>query len=108
VGILDKPATDRSARPLFWHYPNLYNQPPYSAVRLGQLKLIFWHLDQRFELFDLTKDIGEKDNLTSERPADVKRLAGLLSDHLRETEAFMLIHKDMGEPVPMPDQAFDS
>ena len=89
--------------PLFWHYPNLYDMPPYSAVRQGELKLIYWHANQKIELFDLNKDIGEKGDLSQKRPTDVERLAKLLSDHLRKTKALMLIDKGTNQPIPLPD-----
>ena len=104
VEILNNPDVDRSRRPLFWHYPNLYYQPPYSAVRLGKFKLIYWHLDRRIELFDLNKDLGEAKNLVSEHPGKVQELAKLLSEHLRGCKAFMLEHKDTSKQVPFPDE----
>lgn len=103
--IVRDPLVERTQRPLFWHYPNFYDQPPFSSVRLGDLKLIYWHKDRRFELFDLRKDLSETRNLASERPDDVKRLARLLSDHLRKTNARMPVEKSTGEPVPFPDEA---
>lgn len=102
--ILKNPATDRSGRPLFWHYPNLYHLPPYSSVRLGDHKLIHWHLNGKLELFDLKNDIGEKTNLAPQQPQKVNKLATLLGDHLRETKAFRLTKKDSNIPVPYPDK----
>ncbi len=103
--LVRAPQESRQARPLFWHYPNFYDQPPFSSVRLGPLKLIYWHVGQRFELFDLAADIGETTNLADQRSDDVTRLADLLSRHLRETGALMPHIKASGEPVPLPDEA---
>ena len=102
--ILKNPATDRSKRPLFWHYPNLYHLPPYSSVRLGDHKLIHWHLTGQLELFDLKDDIGEKTNLASRQPQKVKELAKLLGNHLRSTKAFRLTRKSSNSSVPYPDE----
>jgi len=102
VEVLTNPETNRSTRPLFWHYPNLYDSPPYSSVRLGQLKLIYWHTSEQLELFDLKEDISEKTNLAGKRPAETAQLAKLLSDHLRSTGAKMLVKKGSGEAVAMP------
>ncbi|MES2995971.1 MAG: sulfatase [Verrucomicrobiota bacterium] len=102
--ILKNPSTNRSKRPLFWHYPNFYGDPPFSSVRLGDLKLIYWHKDQRLELFNLANDLGEKHNLAASRQNDVKRLAKVLADHLRKTKAVMPIVKATGKPVPLPDE----
>ncbi len=102
--ILKAPETDRSRRPLFWHYPNLYHLPPYSSVRLGDHKLIHWHLTGKLELFDLKNDLGETTNLAGARPAKVNELATLLGNHLRETKAFRLSNRKTGTPVPHPDE----
>ena len=55
VEVLRNPELDRSQRPLFWHYPNLYHLPPYSSVRLGDDKLIHWHESGKLELYDSQK-----------------------------------------------------
>ena len=102
--IVDQPNTDRSQRPLFWHYPNFYHLPPYSSVRQGNLKLIYWHANQRLELFDLETDIGEARDLSSERPEDVRRLARLLGNYLRQAGALMPTIRETGEPIPWPDK----
>lgn len=102
--ILRNPSTDRSGRPLFWHYPNLYHLPPYSSVRLGNHKLIHWHLTNKLELFDLKNDLGEKNNLAAKDPDKTKELAKLLGDHLRRTKAFRLTNKNSSTPVPYPDE----
>lgn len=104
VQVITDPGTDRSSRPLFWHYPNLYDMPPHSVIRLGDLKLIYWHTNRKLELFNLRADIGENHDLAAERPADVQRLARLLSDHLRQAKALMLIDESTREAVPLPDQ----
>ncbi|MCP5534170.1 MAG: sulfatase [Akkermansiaceae bacterium] len=103
-GMVRDPSAPRGDRPLFWHYPNFYDQPPFSSVRLGDLKLIYWHVDRRIELFDLRNDLSETKNLAAERPDDVKRLARLLCDHLRKSKALMPVEKSTGKPVPLPDE----
>ncbi|BDS06972.1 sulfatase [Oceaniferula spumae] len=103
--ILDNTELDRSKRPLIWHYPNLYDMPPHSAIRVGDLKLIYWHTNQKIELFDLKNDIGEKQDLAAKRPEVVSRLAKQLSDDLRSKKALMLTNKKTKQPVPMPDKA---
>ncbi|MCC9604301.1 sulfatase-like hydrolase/transferase [Blastopirellula sp. JC732] len=92
-------------RPLFWHYPNLYNQPPFSSVRQGDWKLIYHHASQKFELFQLADDIGEKTNLAEKMPDKTRALAQVLSDYLRSVDAAMPIVKATGKPVPWPDEA---
>lgn len=100
--ILRDPTIDRSQRPLFWHYPNLYDMPPHSAVRLGDYKLIYWHVDQSMELFNVASDIGETSDLARNEPGKTSELTKLLSDHLKSTAALMPVDKLTQKPVPYP------
>jgi arylsulfatase A-like enzyme len=76
-------------RPLFWHYPHYGNQggSPGSAVRDGDWKLIVWYEDNRCELYNLRKDIGEQYNVLNEHPEIAQRLAAELQTWLKETDA---------------------
>ena len=96
-------------RPLFWHYPNRWGPSgpgigSFSAVRLGDWKYIYYHLDQQVELFNLQDDIGESVNLASTHPEKVAELANLLTLHLKETNAQMPSLKLTGAMVPYPEQ----
>ncbi|MCK5369828.1 MAG: sulfatase-like hydrolase/transferase, partial [Cyclobacteriaceae bacterium] len=92
-------------RPIFWHFPHTYDQPPYSSVRKGDWKLIYHHIDQSFELFNLEKYISESENLVEKEQDKVDELAMILSDFLRETEAGMPVYNNDGRRVPYPDDA---
>ena len=50
-------------RPLFWHFPHNYGVEPFSSMRKGDWKLIYFHADEHFELYNLKKDISESNNL---------------------------------------------
>ncbi|MBK1828145.1 sulfatase [Haloferula rosea] len=103
--VLRNPSTDRSRRPLFWHSPNHYDQPPYSAVRLGDMKLIHWPAKRTVELYDLSSDLGETHDIASKNPERTQFLAKLLTDYLRdETHALMPIDRETGKPVPYPSE----
>ena len=67
-------------RPIFWHYPHYGNQggTPGASVRLGVWKLIEFFETGSIELYDLRNDIGEKRDLSRERPDVAERLRGLL------------------------------
>ena len=97
-------------RPLFWHYPNEWGPSgpgigASSAVRKGNWKLIYYHNDERMELFDLKKDIGETQNLVNSNPEKVKELAMVLSDYFEEVDAQMPVHKETGLKVNLPINA---
>lgn len=102
--VLSVPQTGRPPRPLFWHYPNYYDQPAFSSVIDGDWKLIYWHDDPRFELYNLKIDLSETNNLARDEPDRVQRLAKLLAEHLRNSHAVMPVVKATGEPVPLPDE----
>lgn len=90
------------ARDLYWHYPHYNNgngcrATPFTAVREGDLKLLQFHEDGRFELYDLKQDIGETHNLVSARPADVSRLAAKIERWRRE----------VGAQMPSPNPQYD-
>ncbi len=98
-----------SSRPLFWHYPNIWGPSgpgisAYSAVRQGDWKLIYFHKDRHFELYDLKNDIGEENNLVATNPEKMKELAKILADYLREVDAQMPVDKSTGEIIPLPDR----
>jgi arylsulfatase A-like enzyme len=100
-------------RPLFWHYPNNWGPAgpgigASSTIRLGDWKLIYYHADRRFELFNLAQDIGEQNDLAAREPARAERLARLLTDHLRSVAAQMPIDTRTGKPVPWPLDALRS
>lgn len=59
-------------------------------VRRGDRKLIRWFgtgPEERFELYDLKKDLGETTNLAANSPDEVLRLDALIDGFLKETGA---------------------
>lgn len=61
---------------IYWHYPHYHpgSATPYSAIREGDWKLIEWFEDGRIELYNLTRDVGEMDNLAPVRTELASRL----------------------------------
>ena len=107
VPLLRGEEGDSAERPLYWHFPNNWGPKgpgigPSSAVRQGNWKLIYYHVDGRYELVNLAEDLGETRNLADEQPAVVERLANQLRRHLIEVGALMPTVKDTGQPVPLP------
>ncbi len=92
----------RDDRPLFWHYPNHWGGTgpgiaPSSTVRHGDWKLIYYHADGRYELFNLADDLGEYHDLSDERSEVRDRLADELGEYLRSVDAQMPVDKRIGE-----------
>ena len=99
-----------SERALIWHYPNQWGPSgpgigASSTIRKGDWKLIYYHdpaRKVRYELFDLSKDLGEQNNLAVEKPEMARELAKELGNYLREAEATMPVVKATGKMVAYP------
>jgi arylsulfatase A-like enzyme len=95
---------------LVWHYPNEWGPSgpgigATSAIRKGDWKLIYYHLDQRFELFNLESDIGETKNLSKNNPNKLVELANDLTNYLISVDAQMPSYKNTVQKVPFPSKA---
>ena len=82
-------------RPIYWHYPHYSNQGgnPGSAIRFGDYKLIDDFETGALELYDLSTDIGESNNLASEEPEIRDRLYGMLEEW-RERNNVLMMEKE--------------
>lgn len=76
----------------------------------GDLKLIWWRRDGRSQLFDLSRDPGEHDDLSSERREDAERLRGLLRAWVAQAarpemrdEEFVASHRLRAPPEGISD-----
>lgn len=102
----DDPSENRS---LFWNFPNNWGPtgPGIGAtctIRQNDYKLIYYYEDQHFELFNISNDIGEKNNLAFRHPELVKQLAKDLGEYLRNSGAQRPSLKNTGKEVPWPDE----
>ena len=90
VALLREP-TRKLERDLFWHYPHYHagGDGPYSAIRSGQWRLIEFHEDRSLALYDLSQDLGEKNNLVDAQPARTQQLLGRLQAWRRAVDAQM-------------------
>lgn len=83
-------------RPIFWHYPHYSNQgasSPFSIVRLGNLKLIEFHEDNHYELYNLNDDLGETQDLFLKQPEEAMKMKQLLDNWKKTTGAKMPLSK---------------
>lgn len=94
---------------LYWHFPaylqanvkrGTWRTTPAGAVRMaGGYKLIEFFEDGRLELYDLRKDIGEKENLADKMPEKTEELLGLLQGWRESMKAPM---PKLRKRKPMP------
>lgn len=77
---------DRDA--LYFHYPHYYaTTTPASAIRSGDWKLIHYYDQDRDELYDLSQDLGESQDLSGAQPAVVESLRKNLDEWLQSVDA---------------------
>lgn len=96
-------------RSLYWHFPNQWgNDGPgigtTSTIRKGDWKLVYYYETGKKELFNITNDIGEKEDLASQHPDLVKVLSADLGSYLREVKALRPTFKKTGKVCPWPDE----
>ena len=88
----------RQREELVFHFPHYQSDDgPHSAIRLGNLKLMLFYENDRVALFDLAKDIGERNDLAQQMPKDAQELKGRLDQYLTAINA----------QLPTPNPNFD-
>jgi hypothetical protein len=108
--ILKNPSYSDSSRAIIWHYPNKWiaNDGPginyFSAIRLGDWKMVYSMRTGKRELYNLKNDIGETVDLSSKYPEKLLELSKTLSNQLRNWKASMPIFKKNNQIVPFPDE----
>lgn len=88
-------------RDLFWHKasqrPTSTGDYVGSAVRSGNWKLIDFYLQDRIELYDLSKDEGENHNLAGDRPEVVKEMMAKIESWRKEAGVKMANPQTMNQ-----------
>ena len=82
---------------VFWHYPHYHGSAwtPGAAVRAGDWKLLEFYEKEKVELYNLKEDLGESNDLSSERPEKTSELLRMLHEWQESVGALM--------PEPNPD-----
>lgn len=97
-GVVKRPRDE-----LVFHFPHYQSQDgPHSALILGDLKLMKFYEDDRLALFDLARDIQERNDLASDRPRDVEKLHGLLNNYLADVGAKLPVANPQYDPARAP------
>lgn len=82
---------------LVFHFPHYQGDTPHSAILSGDLKLIRFYEDNRVVLYDLSRDLRERTDLSGKMPAETSRLKARLGDYLTQVNA----------QLPTPNPSFD-
>ena len=83
---------------IYWHYPHYHHTTPAGAIRSGKYKLIEYFEDGRRELYDLTADPSETNDLAARMPEMARRLQARLSAWRQR----------VGAKPPTPNPDFDA
>lgn len=75
---------------LNWEYTNRRTGPdPFrQACRIGNMKGVRYGLDKSTELYDLSKDIAESNNIADQHPELVKRMEKIFEEERSENEHY--------------------
>ncbi|MGL5682594.1 MAG: sulfatase [Marinifilaceae bacterium] len=107
-----KNKTINPQRPLVFHYPNNWGERhedvgiPQSAIRIGKYKMVHTYETGKNEIYDLSDDIGERNNLIhSPHYAKIaEKMARVLSRTLRINGSNMPVNKADNTRLPYPDE----
>ncbi|MCM1109738.1 MAG: sulfatase [Clostridium sp.] len=109
VPLIDGTGDPSAGRPLVWNFPNVWGlEGPWidlcCAIRKDNWKLLYNYATGRKELYDIRKDIGEKNDLSALCPTTTRQLSRELGEILRSMDAQRPSFKSSGEPCPWPDE----
>lgn len=98
----------RSREEFVVHFPHYDKdaQGPASAILFGDYKLIRLYETEGRMLFNLSKDVGERDNLAKQVPLRADELDRLLTEYLRAVDAQMPAHNPDYDRVKTPMQEY--
>jgi uncharacterized sulfatase len=97
VPLFASPAGSLNRKTLYWHLPHYHHSTPASAIRQGNWKLIEFYETGTIELYDLSHDVSEANNLAETEPDRAKNLKAELA-RWRER---------VGARMPKPNPKYD-
>jgi arylsulfatase A-like enzyme len=99
---------DIEEQELLYHYPHVWGPhgagyQPHTALNVGRHKVIYFYQPRRWELYDLSDDIGESKDLAESQPELLSQLADKMIERLRSMDALYPTNRDTGDPEePLP------
>ena len=94
-------------RAILFHQPHFWGVAapgiePFTAIRAGRWKLIWFHDGGRLELYDLAADVAEAHDLAAREPARVQALVAAMRDAFAASGAQLPTERATGRPVHTP------
>lgn len=95
------------SRILAWNYPHKWGPKgdryePFTAMRDGDWKIIYWYESAVWELFDLGQDLGEENNLLEEQPQIAQRMKAAMREWMADNDAQRPLNKATGDMLSIP------
>ena len=72
---------------LVFHFPHYQSDGPQSSILIGSLKLVHLYESDTDLLYDLSKDVGERNDLKASMPSEAADLRKQLDDYLAAVDA---------------------
>ncbi|MGK0185518.1 MAG: arylsulfatase A-like enzyme [Verrucomicrobiales bacterium] len=97
----------RNTRALYFHYPHQWTgkpqggYQPHSSIIFGDWKAIYFYEGQRWELYNLARDIGEQHDQAADAPDQLDALAAMLKAYLVRVGAQWPTTRQSERPEPM-------
>lgn len=93
-------------RTLVFHYPHVWGPhgpgyQPHSAMRMGDWKVIYYYNSQQWELYNLSADLSEKENLAQRFPKKLSELANELNSQLLAKQAQWPVNRVTGKEAKL-------
>ena len=93
-------------RVLGWHYPHKWGPEgpgtdPFTAVRKGDWKLIYFYKDGRYELYNLEKDLAESTDLAWKEPEKLDEMKTALRGWMEQVNAQVPHWRESGAPAEL-------
>lgn len=104
VPLLKQKKVNVENREFVWHFPHKYDFEPYSVIRRGDWKLIYWYKDGKTELYNIPQDIGETNDLSVARPEITTELTLKLGNYLKSVNATMPVDKRNNSKFAFPGE----
>mgnify|MGYP003348503491 FL=1 len=67
-------------------------------------KLIYFHKDQKLELYNITDDIQEEKDLSEQEPQQLKKMASLMTKELKKKNAQLPSYKNNSLLIAWPNE----
>ncbi len=99
----DAGQVQRPREEIVFHFPHYQSgDGPHSAIRIGNEKLIRFDETGDVRLYDLSRDMGEQDDLSIARPERTKELLRLLDAYLVDVDAQHVLSNPSYDPNREP------